>query len=48
MNKIFRRIFNAKRGTIVAVDETKTSHSQLGNKSDTIMGGGINLFQQLC
>ena len=40
MNKIFRRIFNAARGTIVAVDETKSSHSQSNSKCDTITGGG--------
>lgn len=39
MNKIFRRIFNAARGTIVAVDETKSSHSQSNSKCDTITGG---------
>ena len=41
MNKIFRRIFNAVRGTIVAVEETKSSHSQSNPKCGTIMGGGI-------
>lgn len=40
MNKIFRRIFNAVRGTIVAVEETKSSHSQSNPKCGTIMGGG--------
>ena len=40
MNKIFRRVFNAARGTIVAVEETKSSHSQSNAKGETIMGGG--------
>lgn len=40
MNKIFRRVFNAARGTIVAVEETKSSHSQSNAKGETIIGGG--------
>ncbi|EHY31665.1 hypothetical protein HMPREF9440_00952 [Sutterella parvirubra YIT 11816] len=28
MNNIFRKVFNARRGRIVEVDETKTSASQ--------------------
>ena len=43
MNKIFRRIFNAVRGTIVDVEETKSSHSQANPIGGTIMGGGYPL-----
>ena len=46
MNKIFRRVFNAARGTIVAVEETKSSHSQSNAKGETIMGGGT--FCRVC
>lgn len=28
MNRIFRKVFNAKRGALVAVDETRTGHGQ--------------------
>ena len=30
MNKIFKKVFNARRGKYVAVDETKTGHGQMG------------------
>ena len=40
MNKIFRRIFNAARGKIVAVEETKASHSQANAKGEATIGGG--------
>lgn len=42
MNKIFRRVFNAARGAIVAVEETKASHSQANGKNTGLVGGGIN------
>ena len=41
MNKIFRRIFNAARGTIVAVEETKASHSQANAKGEGTIRGGV-------
>ena len=41
MNKIFRRVFNAARGAIVAVEETKSSHSQSNDKGAPIKGGGV-------
>lgn len=40
MNKIFRRVFNAARGAIVAVEETKASHSQANAKNTGLVGGG--------
>ena len=30
MNKTFKKVFNARRGKYVAVDETKTGHGQMG------------------
>ena len=48
MNKIFRRIFNAVRGAIVAVEETKSSNSQSNAKGETIIGGGMRCSWLSC
>lgn len=37
MNRIFRKVFNAKRGALVAVDETRTGHSQAAGEG--VCGG---------
>lgn len=39
MNKTFKKVFNARRGKYVAVDETKTGHGQMG--TCTVGGGSV-------
>ncbi len=45
MNHIFKRVFSAQRGSIVAVSEDKTAHScrKAKSASGVHTGGGINL-----